>query len=196
MPRGPRSILVPQSLKDRCDLIKKKLRPLTDDRIILIDIRVGQSTKYYIPRVEIVGRVHVRNTDYYLDIWEDFRDFDIDPNLYGFKYALMSHPDPSSEPAFRYECHPDVADHPEEDDEAPEVAAVQQALAERDRKNPYETAPHFHPHTELIHPLSRLHFMFHRHERPNVIFSLIAWINRDLVKRFYDSGRVRRASEG
>jgi len=191
MPTRHRTTLVPKSLRDRRDLIREKLRPLTDDRIVYIDIRVGQSAKDYTPRVEIIGRVHIRKTDYYLDIWEDFRDFDIDPNLYGFKYALRLHSDPSSEPAFRYECHPDVADHPEES----EAETADQNEANRNRKNPYETIPHFHPHTEMIHPLSRLHFMFHRHERPSVIFALIAWINRDLVKRFYDSGRVIRESE-
>lgn len=100
--------------------------------------------------------------------------------------TLGPQPDPESEPLFRYECHPDV-----EDISVPEDGEDEVEEKESRKQNPYGVEPHFHPHTALEHPISRLHYPFHRTERMAVVFALIAWIETDLVVRFYERGRIK-----
>ena len=105
--------------------------------------------------------------------------------LHAFTYSLEAS-DPDLGPLFRYECHPDVEDvHSDEDDDGQEI--------DSDTRNPYSIIPHFHPNKALSHPISKLHYPFQRAERSAVVFSIISWIERDLVKRFYESGRVTAA---
>ena len=92
--------------------------------------------------------------------------------------------DPELEAMFRYECHPDVQDN-YKDDESNEAAPLVE--------NHYSSQPHFHPHS-LVYPIGRLHYPFHRSERLGIVFALIAWIEVDLIKRFVDSGRMKKAS--
>src|SRR5207253_6917483 len=105
-------------------------------------------------------------TSFYLHIWEDFRDFESahrNPHLFGFKYCLRPGPDPESEPLFRYECHP----------EFPEDLTREEQENGQTEDSHYGIIPHFHPYSQLQHPIPRLHFLFHRCERNSIIFAFI-----------------------
>jgi hypothetical protein len=135
-----------------------------------------------LPQVILRGDVKIRKTDYFLRVWEDFREFDGQMVLYGFRYSVGDE-DPSKEPFFRYECHPDV------DDPIPEDTS--NVIDENiNWRNNFTFNPHFHPGNNMTFPINRLHFLFHRSERGQIVFSLIGWLEVDLVKRFYDAGRV------
>lgn len=182
------SIKVPTmyvALNERRERLRHRLTDLTSENFTLVQLE-SSVTEEDLPRAIIRSSIRVRRTDYRFSVLEDFRDSAGIPFLYAFKYSLQS-PDPTLEPIFRYECHPDVED-PSPDDEENETEDAE------DRRNPYSEHPHFHPHSALDFPLSRLHYPFHRSQRPDIIFHLISWVDRDLVKRFYDSGRVRAAS--
>lgn len=105
-----------------------------------------------------------------------FRNIGTDPDLYAFAYHIGQEADVQCEnPLFRYECHPDVGDKPlagEED----QVSVFQ---------SPYQHYPHFHPDDISLAVVRKLHFPFHREERKRVAFSLIEWLQVDLLKRFY-----------
>jgi hypothetical protein len=131
-------------------------------------------------RAIIRSEVRVQKTHCYFNIWEDFRDLDGSPLLYAFTYSLRAQ-DPGLNPFFRYECHPDVGDPVSDDDEAEGATVI---------RNTYGLRPHFHPSAGIPHPISRLHYPFQRSERGSIVFSLIAWLDVDLVKRFYNAGRV------
>jgi hypothetical protein len=173
-----------KELKARQERLRYKLRGIAGKPQGLIVPIIPETTAEDLPRAIIKVTVRVRDTEYYLNILEDFRDADGTPFLYGFKYSLRPQ-DPHLEPMFRFECHPEVQDN-YADGESEEAANVVS-------QNPYSSTPHFHPHS-LVYPINRLHYPFQRAERMNIVFALIAWIEVDLIKRFIDSGRVNKAS--
>ncbi|MFL6335349.1 MAG: hypothetical protein ACJ754_18710 [Pyrinomonadaceae bacterium] len=188
MPRTTKVPTLYDSLKERRERLRQNLNRLANAQFTLVRFE-DDPTEDDLPRAILKGSVRVRKTNYLFHVWEDFRDSDGRPFLYGFTYSLQSQ-DPASEPVFRYECHPDVEDQDPSHNEEEES----EINVDWDKRNPYGLYPHFHPHKSLSHPISRLHYPFQRSEREGIVFSLIAWIDRDLVKRFYDSGRVTVAS--
>lgn len=109
-------------------------------------------------------------------VWEEFRDLDVEPNLYAFRYHVSDEQDVNADaPLFRYECHPDVGDAPSEGD-ADEATSF---------RSPYERDPHFHPDQTNSEHIRKLHFPFHRAERKTVVFALVKWLRVDLVRRFH-----------
>lgn len=187
------SIKVPtiyEPLKERREQLRRKLIRLTNEQFVRVDIE-SDTTEDDLPRAIIRGSIRVRRTQYRFNLFEDFRDSAGNPFLYGFTYSLQPL-DATLEAMFRYECHPDVDDPPSMGEER-ESEGDEDKGAE-DKRNPYGIHPHFHPHNITDHPISRLHYPFHRSERSRIVFHLISWIETDLVKRFYDSGRVKVAS--
>lgn len=127
--------------------------------------------------IEFSRSTRIKKASLRLQIWEQFRDIESEPALYAFSYVVTSDNDVNAEsPIFRYECHPDVGDicNTEQDDEALTF------------QNPYQAIPHFHPDNTAVGKIQRLHFPFHREERKSIIFALINWLQVDLIKRFYD----------
>lgn len=186
----PSTIKVPtlyDALKERREKLSQNLTRLANAQYTLVK-HDHEITEDDFPRAIITSLARVRRTDYLFSVWEDFRDFDGFPYLYGFTYSLIAK-DRNLEPLFRYECHPDTADTAEENQDAKRQGEVSSA-----KRNPYGDNPHFHPNKALSHPISRLHYPFQRAERTGVVFALIAWIETDLVVRFYDSGRIKAAS--
>ena len=169
------------ALKERQSKLQTDLRRLAN--VKYVGIRLESSSMLDgVPQTIVRGEVRIRKTDFHLRIWEDFRDLDDHPVLYGFRYSLGS-ADPGEEPYFRYECHPEVED--------PDPGANPEGEENHVKwRNEYTFNPHFHPHEPMRFPIDRLHFLFHRSERRQVVFALIAWLEVDLVKRFYDSGRI------
>jgi len=170
-------------LKDRRSKLQQNLKRLANADYAIVKYE-ATSTQDDLPRAVMSALVRVRQTNFRFRMWEDFREFSGAPTLYGFAYSLEPQ-DPGLGPLFRFECHPDVEDVPPEDDSTTEP----EDLGQR-KLNPYSVTPHFHPDNSRDHPISRLHYPFQRSERASVVFALIAWIEMDLVKRFYDTGRV------
>ncbi len=174
-----------EPLKERQDKLRQNLTRLSNAKFTLVTLDLT-STEEGLPRAILRSSARVRQSNYLFSVWEDFRGFTNMPYLYGFTYSLQ-HLEQTLEPVFRYECHPEVDDPP---------TAINTDNEEEgwDKRNPYSINPHFHPHHALDHPISHLHYPFQRSERGRIVFHLIAWIETDLVKRFYDSGRVKIAS--
>jgi hypothetical protein len=127
--------------------------------------------------VTFTHSVRVRSAGLRFIIWEEFRDLDTAPYLYAFKYHVSEENDVfSSQPLFRYECHPDVGDP---------VLATDHVSGNSDFNSPYETEPHFHPDNTVGERMRKLHYPFHRNERKTIVFALIKWLRVDLVRRFY-----------
>jgi hypothetical protein len=163
-------------LKDRRTRLELSLRRLGGVSVNRVSPETdATSTGVQIGRLS--GVVRVRHTPYELRLWEEFRYWDEPPALYAFQYSLGY---PGADPSFRYECHPDV----EDPDAAPVGGTISTFWI-----NQYTHLPHFHP-KGLDFPIDHLHYMFHRSERQQIIFSLIGWLEVDLVTRFYESGRV------
>ena len=178
-----RSPKINAELISRQKKLQTKLRLITSSQFVLVKMDQGYSSDGQ-PRLIFDSHIiRVKKTNYYFHIWEEFRDYDSTPELYGFKYCLLPQPLKDSEPLFRYECHPDVDDIYTVDGE--EVASLPENYSN------YGVTPHFHPYAQLEYPLSRLHYPFHRSERAIVVFSLIQWIEQDMVKRFFETGRVK-----
>lgn len=185
MPSRTRVPNLYELLNKRRVRLRYNLRRLASTPQALIVPVIPSATPEDLPRAIIKETLRIRGTNYYLSIWEDFRDFDGHMQLYGFTYSLRPK-DPTSEPLFRFECHPDVRDASEEKDNDEETDDTE------GKGNPYDLIPHFHTHGILEYPISRLHYPFQRSERAGIIFAIIAWIEVDLIKRFYDSGRVKK----
>ena len=136
--------------------------------------------------VIISHSVSIRKCGFRLHFREDFRNRDGNPYLYGFSYRLSAPLDAAGEkPIFRYECHPDVGDHENEDNEIAQVEDV------KNFTSPYGLIPHFHADIMTIHPIMHLHFPFRRINRIDILVAIIEWLKVDLVHRYYDSGRVQ-----
>jgi len=168
--------LITDTLKNRQDTLRRSLQRLSNQQFVLVKKR-STTTKAFAPRVEIESVASIRKTNFIFKVREEFRDIDTNPHLYSFSYCLFSKT-ADQDPLFRYECHPDLED--------PDPTATPGARPAKQ----YELYPHFHPFKSLAYPISHLHYPFLRSERMAVVFSLIAWIEIDLVKRYYDSGRI------
>ena len=163
-------------LKNRQDYLRRSLQRLSNQQFVLVKKR-STPGKAFAPRVEIESEASIRKTNFMFRVREEFRDIDTNPHLYSFSYCLYSK-NSKEDPLFRYECHPDLED-------ADPTASPGARVAKR-----YELHPHFHPFESPVYPISYLHYPFMRSERMAVVFSLIAWLEIDLVKRYYDSGRI------
>ena len=170
-----RSLII-DPLRKRQDSLRRSLQRLSNQQFVLVKKR-STTAKAFAPRVEIESVASVRKTNFIFQMREEFTDIDTNPHLYRFSYCLYSK-SPGDDPLFRYECHPDLED-------ADPTASPGARVAKQ-----YELHPHFHPFKSPVYPISHLHYPFLRSERMTVVFSLIAWIEIDLVKRYYDSGRV------
>lgn len=160
-----------KSISLRKQRIEGDLRRLADVQTLFLRPQIfGDANPF--PKATLSGVARIRKTQYYLHVWEELRFPNEEAVLYGFTYSVKN---AESQSLFRYECHPEVEDAVDDTNET--------------WKNQYTVVPHFHP-DNLVEPLDRLHFIFHRSERPRVVFALIKWLEADLVKRFYDSGRM------
>lgn len=180
-----------QELRSRQDKLRSQLSALSSESYVNPVLKDDISSSRH-PRIVIACTVRVRKTDYVFEIWEDFRIDDMRSALYGFKYCLRGSNDPDVEPLFRYECHPDTQDSLSSTEIA--VSKLKQSSPEYS-DSPYGLVPHYHPHP-MDHPITRLHYPFQFDKvrsMEDIIFELIQWLDVDLVKRFYDSGRVPSA---
>jgi hypothetical protein len=172
----------PVELQKRKDELEKGLRDISGSRYV--PVKVDKTpTRFGDSRVVFAQAVRIKSGGFHLHIWEDFRDVESSPSLYAFRYFLSPQDDISGEsPLFRYECHPDV------DDQTP---ADTSGNEQENFRSHYGLQPHFHPDNTISHPIRHLHYPFHRSERVGVVFALFEWIKVDLIRRYYDSGRVQ-----
>lgn len=148
-----------------------------------------------LPQLELSAIVRIKPSKYYFKIWERFRiDSEGNIQLHRFCYSVTESAIDDAVPLFRYECHPDLDDSDDEATDGEVSTSAEDAVIQDSWKpatiRPHGRIPHFHPHYELAHPLRHLHLPFHRDKRTKVVFALIEWLSADLVKRYYDSGRV------
>jgi hypothetical protein len=162
-----------KQLKERKDKLQKLLRELSAGGVEIVEVN-EKNVEGKEWAVEFNRNTRIREAKLRLHLWEQFRDLDTDPSLYAFSYWVTSDEDTQRErPLFRYECHPDVGDEWREGGER------------SSGQNPYAINPHFHPDKTDLDNVRKLHFPFHREERKTIIFSLVSWIQVDLVNRFY-----------
>lgn len=163
-----------KTLPERRARLQKALSRLCRDEVVVVKMNpVGPGST----TIEIKSTARIRKQDLYFDLREEFVDVDVSPTLYAFQYCLRASSDPESPALFRYECHPDSADAAFPDGADDEAAG--------EARSSYGLSPHFHPHHSLEYPISRLHYPFRRLHRGAIVFSLIAWIEIDIIRRYY-----------